>query len=112
MQDKETNKVYLYPILTQTFSPEVVRNPLGVSQLLGGDCVLYLPGFPNRLAWDGGFAVSRIALVKPEKARAVEDVVLRAVQSGQITEKVRRREKNQEESVILDTVNLRYCEIL
>ena len=36
-----------------------------------------------------GGAVSRIALVKPEKARAVEDTVLRAVQSGQITEKVR-----------------------
>lgn len=32
--------------------------------------------------------VSRIALVKPEKARGVEDVLLRAAQMGQITEKV------------------------
>jgi DNA-binding TFAR19-related protein (PDSD5 family) len=32
--------------------------------------------------------VSRIALVKPDKARSVEDVILRAAQMGQITEKV------------------------
>lgn len=32
--------------------------------------------------------VARIALVKPEKARGVEDVVLRAAQTGQIVEKV------------------------
>lgn len=33
-------------------------------------------------------AVARIALVKPEKARGVEDVILRAAQMGQIVEKV------------------------
>jgi programmed cell death protein 5 len=33
-------------------------------------------------------AVARIALVKPEKARGVEDVFLRAAQMGQIVEKV------------------------
>lgn len=33
-------------------------------------------------------AVSRIALVKPDKARGVEDVILRSAQMGQITEKV------------------------
>lgn len=32
--------------------------------------------------------VARIALVKPEKARGVEDVLLRAAQMGQIVEKV------------------------
>ncbi|XP_074269703.1 uncharacterized protein LOC141592780 [Silene latifolia] len=32
--------------------------------------------------------LSRIALVKPEKARGVEDVIIRAAQSGQIAEKV------------------------
>ena len=32
--------------------------------------------------------VARIALVKPEKARGVEDVILRSAQMGQITEKV------------------------
>ncbi|KAL9237005.1 hypothetical protein vseg_011599 [Gypsophila vaccaria] len=32
--------------------------------------------------------LSRIALVKPEKARGVEDVVIRAAQTGQIAEKV------------------------
>ncbi|XP_057421250.1 uncharacterized protein LOC130715192 isoform X2 [Lotus japonicus] len=32
--------------------------------------------------------IARIALVKPEKARGVEDVILRAAQMGQITEKV------------------------
>lgn len=32
--------------------------------------------------------VARIALVKPDKARGVEDVILRAAQMGQITEKV------------------------
>lgn len=32
--------------------------------------------------------VARIALVKPEKARGVEDVILRAAQMGQIVEKV------------------------
>ncbi|PIN13815.1 Apoptosis-related protein/predicted DNA-binding protein [Handroanthus impetiginosus] len=32
--------------------------------------------------------VARIALVKPEKARGVEDVILRAAQTGQIVEKV------------------------
>ncbi|XP_010275713.1 PREDICTED: DNA-binding protein DDB_G0278111-like isoform X1 [Nelumbo nucifera] len=34
------------------------------------------------------FYVARIALVKPEKARGVEDVLLRAAQMGQIVEKV------------------------
>ena len=33
-------------------------------------------------------AVARIALVKPEKARGVEDVILNAAQRGQIAEKV------------------------
>lgn len=33
-------------------------------------------------------AVARIALVKPDKARGVEDVILRAAQVGQIAEKV------------------------
>lgn len=33
-------------------------------------------------------AVARIALVKPEKARGVEDVLLNAAQRGQIVEKV------------------------
>ncbi|KAG6385276.1 hypothetical protein SASPL_154108 [Salvia splendens] len=33
-------------------------------------------------------AVARIALVKLEKARGVEDVILRAAQTGQIVEKV------------------------
>ncbi|XP_038984932.1 DNA-binding protein DDB_G0278111-like isoform X5 [Phoenix dactylifera] len=41
---------------------------------------------------DGGgdfmLTVARIALVKPEKARGVEDVLLRAAQMGQMTEKV------------------------
>ncbi|MCO5591105.1 hypothetical protein L7F22_045082 [Adiantum nelumboides] len=32
--------------------------------------------------------LSRIALVKPEKARGVEDLLLRSAQMGQITEKV------------------------
>ncbi|KAK6932247.1 PDCD5-like [Dillenia turbinata] len=32
--------------------------------------------------------LSRIALVKPEKARGVEDVILRAARMGQIVEKV------------------------
>ncbi|KAJ8616738.1 hypothetical protein MRB53_036110 [Persea americana] len=32
--------------------------------------------------------ISRIALVKPEKARGVEDVILRAAQMGQVAEKV------------------------
>ncbi|RAL44716.1 hypothetical protein DM860_003475 [Cuscuta australis] len=32
--------------------------------------------------------VARIALVKPEKARGVEDIILRAAQMGQIVEKV------------------------
>ncbi|XP_010540551.1 PREDICTED: DNA-binding protein DDB_G0278111-like isoform X2 [Tarenaya hassleriana] len=32
--------------------------------------------------------LARIALVKPDKARGVEDVVLRAAQTGQIVEKV------------------------
>ncbi|XP_074580013.1 uncharacterized protein LOC141836424 [Curcuma longa] len=32
--------------------------------------------------------LARIALVKPDKARGVEDVVLRAAQTGQITERV------------------------
>ncbi|CAI9087918.1 OLC1v1022119C2 [Oldenlandia corymbosa var. corymbosa] len=33
-------------------------------------------------------SVARIALVKPEKARGVEDVIIRAAQMGQIAEKV------------------------
>lgn len=33
-------------------------------------------------------SVARIALVKPDKARGVEDVLLRAAQMGQISEKV------------------------
>ncbi|EPS63630.1 hypothetical protein M569_11154, partial [Genlisea aurea] len=32
--------------------------------------------------------LARIALVKPEKARGVEDVIIRAAQVGQIAEKV------------------------
>eukprot|EP00262_Sarcandra_glabra_P002779 TRINITY_DN13170_c1_g1_i3.p1 TRINITY_DN13170_c1_g1~~TRINITY_DN13170_c1_g1_i3.p1 ORF type:complete len:129 (+),score=34.33 TRINITY_DN13170_c1_g1_i3:90-476(+) len=32
--------------------------------------------------------IARIALVKPEKARGVEDVLLRAAQMGQVAEKV------------------------
>ncbi|KAJ4703794.1 DNA-binding protein [Melia azedarach] len=32
--------------------------------------------------------LARIALVKPEKARGVEDIILRAAQMGQIAEKV------------------------
>ncbi|VFQ97070.1 unnamed protein product [Cuscuta campestris] len=32
--------------------------------------------------------VARISLVKPEKARGVEDIILRAAQMGQIVEKV------------------------
>ncbi|KAG8365595.1 hypothetical protein BUALT_Bualt18G0122100 [Buddleja alternifolia] len=32
--------------------------------------------------------LARIALVKPDKARGVEDVILRAAQTGQIVEKV------------------------
>jgi len=32
--------------------------------------------------------VSRIALVKPDKARGVEDVLLKAAQTGGISEKV------------------------
>ncbi|KAL8507262.1 hypothetical protein ACS0TY_017977 [Phlomoides rotata] len=32
--------------------------------------------------------LARIALVKPDKARGVEDVILRAAQSGQIVDKV------------------------
>uniref|UniRef100_A0A0E0HHQ3 Uncharacterized protein n=1 Tax=Oryza nivara TaxID=4536 RepID=A0A0E0HHQ3_ORYNI len=35
--------------------------------------------------------LSRIALVKPDKARGVEDVLLRAAQSGGISEKIQRR---------------------
>ncbi|CAL5346280.1 DNA-binding protein DDB_G0278111 isoform X1 [Camellia sinensis] len=56
----------------------------------------------SRVAWSAGsmvlaskrsmscieISVARIALVKPEKARAVEDVILRAAQMGQIVEKV------------------------
>uniref|UniRef100_A0A0E0L5A9 Uncharacterized protein n=1 Tax=Oryza punctata TaxID=4537 RepID=A0A0E0L5A9_ORYPU len=45
----------------------------------------------NRLGKILGFnpeKVSRIALVKPDKARGVEDVLLRAAQSGGISEKV------------------------
>lgn len=33
-------------------------------------------------------SVARIALVKPEKARGVEDIILRSAQMGQIVEKV------------------------
>lgn len=35
-------------------------------------------------------AVSRIALVKPEKARAVENMLIAAAQRGQLGEKVNR----------------------
>ncbi|THF97030.1 hypothetical protein TEA_001710 [Camellia sinensis var. sinensis] len=59
----------------------------------------------SRVAWSAGsmvlaskrsmscieISVARIALVKPEKARAVEDVILRAAQMGQIVEKIQRR---------------------
>ena len=34
-------------------------------------------------------AVARIALVKPDKARGVENMVLQMAQRGQLTEKVR-----------------------
>ena len=37
--------------------------------------------------------VARIALVKPEKARGVEDVLLRSAQMGQITEKVKKKHR-------------------
>jgi DNA-binding TFAR19-related protein (PDSD5 family) len=37
--------------------------------------------------------VSRIALVKPDKARGVEDVLLRAAQTGGISEKVIAKHK-------------------
>ncbi|GFS42422.1 double-stranded DNA-binding family protein [Actinidia rufa] len=37
------------------------------------------------------YSVARIALVKPEKARGVEDVILRAAQMGQVVEKIHRR---------------------
>lgn len=33
-------------------------------------------------------AVNRIALVKPDKARGIEDTLLRMAQRGQISEKV------------------------
>lgn len=36
-------------------------------------------------------AVARIALVKPDKARGVENMILGMAQRGQITEKARRR---------------------
>ncbi|OWM73044.1 hypothetical protein CDL15_Pgr001158 [Punica granatum] len=49
------------------------RRQMMLSQIL-------LPEARERLA--------RIALVKPEKARSVEDVILRAAQMGQIVEKV------------------------
>ena len=42
---------------------------------------MLLPAARERLA--------RIALVKPEKARGVEDLVLQAAQRGQIVERVR-----------------------
>jgi hypothetical protein len=35
------------------------------------------------------FAVSRISLVKPDKARSIEDMIIGAARSGQIREKVR-----------------------
>ena len=34
-------------------------------------------------------AVARIALVKPEKARGVEDLIIRGAQAGQLAERVR-----------------------
>lgn len=37
--------------------------------------------------WLGAFAVARIALVKPDKARGVENLILQMAQRGQITEK-------------------------
>ncbi|XP_043700575.1 DNA-binding protein DDB_G0278111 isoform X1 [Telopea speciosissima] len=40
------------------------------------------------LSSDARERLARIALVKPEKARGVEDVILRAAQMGQIVEKV------------------------
>ncbi|KAK8594689.1 hypothetical protein V6N13_015609 [Hibiscus sabdariffa] len=49
------------------------RRQMMLSQILSGEA-------RERLA--------RIALVKPEKARGVEDVLLRAAQTGQIVEKV------------------------
>ena len=39
-------------------------------------------------AKDACCAVARIALVKPEKARGVENLVLQMAQRGQITDKV------------------------
>ena len=39
------------------------------------------------------FAVSRIALVKPEKARGVEDILLNAAKRGQLGQKVRMKLK-------------------
>ncbi|XP_042494755.1 DNA-binding protein DDB_G0278111-like [Macadamia integrifolia] len=40
------------------------------------------------LSADARERLARIALVKPEKARGVEDVILRSAQMGQIVEKV------------------------
>ena len=42
----------------------------------------------------GAHAVARIALVKPDKARGVENLVLQMAQRGQITEKVGDRFQN------------------
>eukprot|EP00958_Prasinococcus_capsulatus_P020686 scaffold2737_cov218-Prasinococcus_capsulatus_cf.AAC.4 len=42
-------------------------------------------------AADAATAVARIALVKPDKARGIEDMLLTAARRGQIGEKVRCR---------------------
>ena len=44
---------------------------------------------PSNFCGQHYFAVARIALVKPEKARSVEDIVLNAARRGQLGQKVR-----------------------
>lgn len=55
-----------------------------------GEGVGYEGGSEEKSEVNSGFyvSVSRIALVKPDKARGVEDLILRSAQMGQITEKV------------------------
>ncbi|KAG6594362.1 Programmed cell death protein 5, partial [Cucurbita argyrosperma subsp. sororia] len=72
-------------MLSQILSMQARERHLLYSSLIFGQ----LDGIPVKLcfaiSWHG---VARIALVKPEKARGVEDVILRAAQMGQIVEKV------------------------
>ncbi|KAK4399314.1 DNA-binding protein DDB [Sesamum angolense] len=48
----------------------------------------FIKGFSCRFGFHFVRAVARIALVKPEKARGVEDVIIRAAQMGQIVDQV------------------------